>query len=261
VVSFSLGIENRTALVCGSSAGLGRACAIALASAGAKVVINGRSEEKLLVARREIEAETGAAVTHVVADVTTSDGRDLVLNVCPDPDILVNNSAGPPAGDFRDFGDKQWHDAVAVSMISPILMIRAVLDGMVARKWGRIINITSSAVKAPLPLLGLSNGARSGLTGFVSGLAREIASAGVTVNNLLPGRFATDRLNNYIRRMAERDGVNFDQASERMAAANPMHRFGKPDEFGAFCAFLASNHAAYMTGQNILLDGGEYPGL
>jgi 3-oxoacyl-[acyl-carrier protein] reductase len=146
-------------------------------------------------------------------------------------------------------------------MISPILMIRAVLDGMIAQRWGRIINITSSAVKSPLPLLGLSNGARSGLTGFVAGLAREIAVHGVTINNLLPGRFATDRLQNYIRKISQSDGISAEQASHRLMQANPMGRFGKPEELGAFCAFLASEHAAYMTGQNILLDGGEYPGL
>jgi 3-oxoacyl-[acyl-carrier protein] reductase len=146
-------------------------------------------------------------------------------------------------------------------MISPILMIRAVLDGMIAQRWGRIINITSSAVKSPLPLLGLSNGARSGLTGFVAGLAREIAVHGVTINNLLPGRFATDRLQNYIRKIAQHDGISTEQASQRLTQANPMGRFGKPEELGAFCAFLASEHAAYITGQNILLDGGEYPGL
>jgi 3-oxoacyl-[acyl-carrier protein] reductase len=261
MINFSLGIEGRTALVCGSSAGLGRACATALARAGAKVVLNGRSEDRLRAARQEIEQCTGATIFHVVGDVTTSEGRQSVLAACQHPDIVVNNSAGPPPGDFRDFGDKQWHEAVAVSMISPILMIRAVLDGMIERKWGRIINITSSAVKSPLPLLGLSNGARSGLTGFVGGLAREIAIYGVTINNLLPGRFATDRLQNYIRQIAQKHGVSVQQASITMAQANPMRRFGKPEELGAFCAFLASEHAAYVTGQNILIDGGEYPGL
>jgi 3-oxoacyl-[acyl-carrier protein] reductase len=260
MADFSLGIEGRTALVCGSSSGLGRACAWALARAGANVVLNGRTEDKLRVAHEELARDFDVTVTHVVGDVSTPDGRKRVLAVCSSPDIVVNNSAGPPPGTLRDFDEDRWHDALSMSMISPILMIRAVLDSMIARKWGRIINITSSAVKAPLPLLGLSNGARSGLTGFVAGLAREVAAHGITINNLLPGRFGTDRLQNYIRRVAEHEGITPEEASRRMQQANPMQRFGRPEELGAFCAFLASEHAAYMTGQNILLDGGEYPG-
>src|ERR1700733_13796029 len=238
MINFSLGIEGRTALVCGSSAGLGRACATALARAGAKVVLNGRSEDTLRTARQEIEQSTGATISHLVADVTTSEGRQSLLAACQHPDIVVNNSAGPPPGDFRDFGDKQWHEAVAVSMISPILMIRAVLDGMIERKWGRIINITSSAVKAPLPLLGLSNGARSGLTGFVAGLAREVAVHGVTINNLLPGRMETERLTSYIGKLAASQNKSFDEMANELVASNPTKRFGKPEELGAFCAFL-----------------------
>jgi 3-oxoacyl-[acyl-carrier protein] reductase len=256
-----LGIAGRVALVCGSSAGLGRGCARALASAGALVVLNGRSEDRLLEAQSAIERESGTKLRYVVGDVTTPEGRHAAIAACPNPDILVNNAAGPTPGDFRNFDEASWHEAVSISMIAPIMLMRAVIDGMIERRWGRIINITSSAVKAPLPLLGLSNGARSGLTGFVAGLAREVAPHGVTINNLLPGRFATDRLQNYIRKVAEHDGIGVQAAAEKMVRANPMGRFGAPDEFGAFCAFLASQQAAYMTGQNILLDGGEYPGL
>lgn len=260
-MTFDLGISGRTALVCGSSAGLGRACALALAQSGVNVVLNGRTEAALIEARGDIAARTGNSVRYIVADVTLPQGREFLLAQCPNPDILVNNAAGPPPGDFRQFDEKDWHNAVSISMITPIMLTKGVLDGMIARKWGRIINITSSAVKAPLPLLGLSNGARSGLTGFVAGLAREVARHGVTINNLLPGRFATERLNNYIRKVAEHDGVSFEAASQKMMSTNPMGRFGRPDELGAFCAFLSSAAGSYVTGQNILLDGGEYPGL
>jgi 3-oxoacyl-[acyl-carrier protein] reductase len=260
-MTFDLGIRGRTALVCGSSAGLGRACAVALARSGVNVVLNGRTEPALLETQKDIANLTGAKPSYVVGDVTTPQGREALLAECPNPDILVNNAAGPPPGDFREFDEKTWHNALSISMVSPILMTKGVIDGMISRKWGRIINITSSAVKAPLPLLGLSNGARSGLTGFVAGLAREVARHGVTINNLLPGRFATQRLDNYIRRVAEHDGLSFDDASRKMVSTNPVGRFGRPEELGAFCAFLSSEAGAYMTGQNILLDGGEYPGL
>jgi 3-oxoacyl-[acyl-carrier protein] reductase len=177
------------------------------------------------------------------------------------PDILINNAAGPPPKEFAALTEHDWQEATRVSMISPIMMIQAVIGGMTQRRWGRIINVTSSAVKAPLPMLHLSNGARSGLTGFVAGLAREVAVHGVTINNLLPGRFETDRLKSYIGKLAARDGVSDEDLALRMSAANPMKRFGHPDEFGAFAAFIASEHGAYLTGQNILLDGGEYPGM
>jgi 3-oxoacyl-[acyl-carrier protein] reductase len=260
-VGFNLGIAGRIALVCGSSSGLGRACATALAQGAARIILNGRTEEKLRETQRAIRELTGATVDYVVADVTTIAGRQLLLQACPSPDILVNNAAGPPAGDFRLFDEESWNNAVTVSMVSPIMLIKAVIDGMITRRWGRIINITSSAVKAPLPLLGLSNGARSGLTGFVAGLAREVAPFGVTINNILPGRFSTDRLNSYIAKIAEHDRLSFQEAATRMAKTNPMGRFGQPAELGAFCAFLSSDAAAYFTGQNVLIDGGEYPGL
>jgi 3-oxoacyl-[acyl-carrier protein] reductase len=255
-----LGLEGRTALVCGSSAGLGRACAQALAAAGASVVLNGRQEGPLREAAKVI-GDTHAEVRFVVGDVTTAEGRKSILAACPSPDILVNNAAGPPTGDFRDFDEVAWQNALRVSMVSPIMLIRSVIDQMIDQKWGRIINITSSAVKSPLPLLGLSNGARSGLTGFVAGLAREVAIHGVTINNLLPGRMQTGRLDAYIGNIAASRGVSFDEAAADMSATNPMQRFGKPEELGAFCAFLCSQQAAYMTGQNILIDGGEFTGL
>lgn len=260
-MSLDLGLAGRTALVCGSSAGLGFACAKALAQAGATVVLNGRTQESLESAAKELRDATGYIPTYVVADVTTSQGRTLALEACPSPDILVNNAAGPPAGDFRDFDESAWQEAVRISMVSPIMLIRGVLDGMIERRWGRIINITSSAVKAPLPLLGLSNGARSGLTGFIAGLAREVAAEGVTINNLLPGRMQTGRLDSYIGRVAHSRGVSFAEAASQMSASNPMKRFGEPDELGAFCAFLCSQQAGYVTGQNLLIDGGEYAGI
>jgi 3-oxoacyl-[acyl-carrier protein] reductase len=256
-----LGIHGRTALVCGSSAGLGRACAEALIDAGVDVVLNGRTEATLRAAALEMEGRFGRPIRYVVADVTSSEGRRTVLESCPSPDILVNNAAGPPTGDFRDFDEAVWLDAARVSMVAPILLIRAVIDDMIARRWGRIVNITSSAVKAPLPLLGLSNGVRSGLTGFVAGLAREVASEGVTINNLLPGRMQTARLDSYIARIAEREGLTVEATARAMAASNPMKRFGRPEELGDFCAFLCGTPGAYVTGQNFLIDGGEYPGL
>lgn len=256
-----LGLEGRTALVCGSSAGLGRACAEALAMAGVSVVLNGRREGPLQAAAKAIGDTAVAPVSFVVGDVTTAKGREDILAASPSPDILVNNAAGPPTGDFRDFDEAVWQDALQASMVSPIMLIRSVIDDMIGQKWGRIINITSSAVKAPLPLLGLSNGARSGLTGFIAGLAREVAIHGVTINSLLPGRMQTDRLDAYIGNIAENRGISFDDAAAQMSATNPMHRFGKPEELGAFCAFLCSQQAAYITGQNILIDGGEYVGL
>jgi len=256
-----LGLEGRIALVCGSSAGLGRACAEALLAAGAVVTLNGRDAKRLRDAASEISDAVGRTVPFVVADVTSAEGRLTLQEACPAVDILVTNSAGPPMGQFNDWNEADWHAAVDASMVTPIMLIKAYLGPMRARQWGRIVNITSSAVKAPLPLLGLSNGARSGLTGFVAGLAREVAADGVTINNLLPGRFGTDRLQSFVTRLASNEGIGVEEAAQRMAAANPMKRFGHPSEFGAFCAFLASEQAAYMTGQNILLDGGEYPGL
>lgn len=254
-----LGISGRTAIVCGSSSGIGHACARALAAAGVSVIINGRREAPLADAAKAIAEHTGNAVRPIVADIATAEGRATLLAACPAPDILVNNAAGPPVGSWRDFDETAWHDALRIGMISPIELTRSVLDAMIARRWGRIINITSSATKAPLPMLGLSNGARSGLTGYVAGLAREVAAFGVTINNLLPGKIETDRLRSYARAVVK-DG-DLSAAIGVIASRIPAGRVGRPEEMGAYCAFLASEHAGFVTGQNLLVDGGEYPGL
>jgi 3-oxoacyl-[acyl-carrier protein] reductase len=256
-----LGISGRTAIVCGSSAGIGKACARALGEAGVRLVVNGRNPDTLAATVRELESQVEAEVMGVVADVSTSEGRDALLAACPTPDILVNNAAGPPTGSWRDFEEEDWERAVRGNMVSPIMLMRAVLGPMVAAGWGRIINITSSAVKAPLPMLGLSNGARSGLTGYAAGLAREVAPFGVTINNLLPGKVETDRLRGYARALATKDGVSEHEMLGRIAASIPAGRIARPEELGAYCAFLASEQAAFVTGQNLLVDGGEYPGL
>lgn len=256
-----LEIAGRRAIVCGSSKGLGHACAVSLAAAGVEVVMNGRAGPALEAAAQDLSRRLGRTVVCVAADVTTPDGRAALLKACPDPDILVTNAAGPPPGAFEDWDEQAWERALAANMVAPIMLIRATVGGMRQRGWGRILNITSSAVKAPLPLLGLSNGARAGLTGFVAGLAREIAADGVTINNLLPGQFATSRLRSYAEALARAKGVSADDVLAQMAAANPTGRIGQPEEFGAACAFLASAHAGFITGQNLLLDGGAYAGV
>ena len=256
-----LGIRGRRAVVCAASKGLGRACAEALAENGVALVINARSAEALEATAAELRATYGVEVTAVAADVATQAGREAILAACPDPDILVNNAGGPPPGDFRDWDEEVWLAALRANMLAPIALIRAVIDGMAGRGFGRIVNITSAAVKAPIPDLGLSNGARAGLTGLVSGVARQVAGKGVTINNLLPGRFATDRLKANIAAGAQRRGVSFADAERAAIAAVPAGRFGDPAEFGQFCAFLCSAQAGYVTGQNLLIDGGAYPGL
>lgn len=256
-----LGIAGRTAVVCGSSEGLGKACAAALLEAGAAVIVNGRRREALEVTVEALKTATGGEVRAVVADVSTQEGRTTLLEACADPDILVNNSAGPPPGSFDDWDEAAWMAALGANMVGPIMLTRAVLGPMRARRWGRVINITSSAVKAPLPLLGLSNGARSGLTGFIAGLAREVAGDGVTINNLLPGTFETGRLRSYAGAVAAKEGSSADEVLARLARSNPSGRLGQAEEFGAACAFLASRHAGYITGQSLLLDGGAYPGV
>lgn len=255
-----LGIAGRKAIVCAASKGLGRACALALAENGVELVVNARGAEALEATAGEIRARTGVTVTAVAGDITAPEGRAAVLAACPEPDILVNNAGGPPPGDFRDWGEAEWIAALRANMLTPIELIRAVVDGMAARGFGRIVNITSSAVKAPIAELGLSNGARAGLTGFVAGLARAIAGRGVTVNNLLPGRFATDRLRQNLAAGAARKGISVEEAERAARAAIPAGRFGEPEEFGRCCAFLCSAHAGYVTGQNFLVDGGAYPG-
>ena len=255
-----LGIAGKRALVCAASKGLGRGCAEQLAQAGVQVTIVARNPATLEQTAHEIEAASGVAVSYAVADVTTADGRAAALAACPDPDILINNAGGPPPGNYRDWERADWIRALDANMLAPIEMIKATVDAMSARRFGRIVNITSSAVKAPIPILGLSNGARSGLTGFIAGLAREIAPLGITINNLLPGAFATDRLKTMIEADARTAGRTVDEQRALRAGSIPVRRLGEPEEFGALCAFICSVYAGYITGQNLLIDGGVYPG-
>lgn len=255
-----LNISGKSAIVCASSKGLGKACAMALAKEGVNVWINARNEETLKAAAHEIAATGSGEVHTIIADVTSSEGRDALFTACPDPDIVVNNAGGPPPGDFRDWGQQEWFDAVNGNMYSAIDMIKRSLDGMIERGFGRIVNITSVAVKLPQAELGLSNGARAGLTGFISGIAREPAKHNVTINNLLPGFIATDRLYSLLRGRAEASGVDEESFRQAFFEKTPAKRPGDPDEFGAVCAFLCSQQAAYITAQNILMDGGLYPG-
>jgi 3-oxoacyl-[acyl-carrier protein] reductase len=255
-----LGIAGRRALVCASSKGLGRGCAQALADAGCEVTILARTATEVESAAQEIGARTGRKVAWVACDITTAEGRAQALAACPQPDILVNNAGGPPPGDFRDWTREHWIRALEANMLTPIELIKATVDGMIERKFGRIVNITSSAVKAPIDILGLSNGARSGLTGFVAGIARKVARHNVTINNLLPGPFDTDRLASNFATRAKSTGANVETLRAQAAATNPTGRFGLPEEFGAACAFLCSEQASFIVGQNLLIDGGQYPG-
>ncbi|MGH6903998.1 MAG: SDR family oxidoreductase [Geminicoccaceae bacterium] len=255
-----LGIAGKTALVCAASKGLGRGCALALARNGALVTITARTRDALDEAAAEIARASGSKVTPVVGDITTPAGRAAALAACPAPDILVNNAGGPPPGDFRDWDEEDWQSACNANMITAIMLIKATVDGMIGRKFGRIVNVTSSAVKAPIAQLGLSNGARAGLTGFVAGIARQTVAHNVTINNILPGRFATDRLRAGLAFAAERAGRPLAELEAEACAQIPARRFGTPEEFGALCAFLCSAQASYITGQNFLIDGGAYPG-
>jgi 3-oxoacyl-[acyl-carrier protein] reductase len=255
-----MGIRGKRAIVCAASKGLGRGCAVALAREGVELTLIARTREPLEATAAEIRAANGVGVTAVVGDVTTAEGRARLLAACPDPDILVTNAAGPPPGDFRDWSREDWLRALDANMLTPIELIKATVDGMIARRFGRILNITSSAVKAPIDVLGLSNGARSGLTGFVAGLARKTVRHNVTINNLLPGPFATDRQRALLAEAARKSGRSVEELEAERAAANPAGRLGDPLELGALCAFLASRHAGYITGQNFLIDGGAYPG-
>lgn len=258
-----LGIAGKWALVCAASRGLGRGCAQALVREGVNVVVTARGAEQLEATAAELRALNAAVEVRAVAgDITTPEGRAAALAACPQVDILVNNAGGPPPGDFRDWDRAAWIAALDANMIAPIELIRATVDAMAARGFGRVVNITSGAVKAPIDALGLSNGARAGLTGFVAGLARNsrLAAAGVTINNLLPGAYDTDRLRTTMRGAAQRQGVELDAVMDRRRQAIPARRFGTPDEFGATCAFLCSAQAGYITGQNLLSDGGAYPG-
>ncbi|WP_280152527.1 SDR family oxidoreductase [Piscinibacter sp. XHJ-5] len=256
-----LGIAGKWALVCAASKGLGKGCAQALVREGVNVVITARGEEALQATAAELRALQRGEVRAVAGDITSPEGRAAALSACPQVDILVNNAGGPPPGDFRDWDRGAWVKALEANMLTPIELIKATVDAMAARGFGRIVNITSGAVKAPIDSLGLSNGARSGLTGFVAGIARSgIAAKGVTINGLLPGAFDTERLRSGTQHAATKTGQDFEVLWQRRLQAIPAKRFGTAEEFGAMCAFLCSVHAAYLTGQNILLDGGAYPG-
>ncbi|HRK18996.1 MAG TPA: SDR family oxidoreductase [Hyphomicrobiaceae bacterium] len=256
-----LGIKGRTAIVCAASKGLGKGCAMALAKEGVNVVISARGKDALEATADEIrKAAPGIKVTTVVADVTTDAGRKALLAACPNPDILINNAGGPPPGDFKDFDEAAWRQAVEGNMITPIALIRATIYGMIDRGFGRIVNITSASIKNPISNLELSNGARLGLTGAVAVLARKASGSNVTINGILPGPFDTDRLRNTSKSMAEKSGKSIAEIDAARKSAVPAKRFGTTDEFGATVAFLCSEHAGYITGQNILIDGGGYPG-
>ncbi len=255
-----LGIKGRKAIICASSKGLGKACAMSLAREGVEVTINARSADTLEATAKEIRDATGVKVTPVAVDVTTAEGQKALLDACPNPDILVNNAGGPPPGDFRDWSRDDWIAAVIANMLTPIELIKATVDGMIAQKFGRIVNITSSSTKMPIEVLGLSNGARTGLAGFVAGISRKTVRDNVTINNLLPGPFDTDRLRGNIKIAAEKAGRPLDEVVAERAKGNPAGRFGDPAEFGDACAFLCSAQMGYVTGQHFLMDGGAFPG-
>ena len=255
-----LGIAGRRALVCAASKGLGRGCAEALAREGVDVTILARTETEVARAAEEIGAIAGRKVAWLACDITTVAGRAAALAACPQPDILVNNAGGPPPGDFRDWDRDAWLRAIDANMLTPIELIKATVDGMIGRKFGRIVNITSAAVKAPIDVLGLSNGARSGLTGFIAGLSRKVAAHNVTINNMLPGLFDTDRLHGTMTARAKNTGKTVEEARAQARGGIPVGRFGSAAEFGEACAFLCSVHAGYIVGQNILIDGGAFPG-
>jgi 3-oxoacyl-[acyl-carrier protein] reductase len=254
------GIAGKTALVCAASKGLGKGCAVALAAEGVDLVILARGRDALEATAAEIRRASGVKVTALACDITTPEGHKAALAACPAPDILINNAGGPPPGDFRDWERAAWIKALDANMLTPIELIRKTVDGMIARRFGRIVNITSSAVKAPIDILGLSNGARSGLTGFVAGIARKTVKHNVTINNLLPGAMETDRLRSNFETVAKARNISVDQARAERIAAIPAGRLGTIEDFGAACAFLCSQQASYITGQNWLVDGGLYPG-
>jgi 3-oxoacyl-[acyl-carrier protein] reductase len=254
------GIQGKWALVCASSKGLGKGCAKALLREGVNVVITARGAEALEATAAELRALGSAEVRAVAGDITTAAGREAALAACPQVDILVNNAGGPPPGDFRDWDREAWIKALDANMLTPIELIKAVVDPMMSRGFGRIVNITSSAVKAPIDILGLSNGARSGLTGFVAGLSRKVAVRGVTINNLLPGSFDTDRLRGNFANVSQKTGRDIADIRADREKGIPSGRLGEADEFGAACAFLCSQQAGYFVGQNLLIDGGQFPG-
>lgn len=254
-----LGIKGKNAIVCASSRGLGRGCAMALAEAGCNLVVNGRDAAILAATAQEIRATYGVDVIEIAGDVSDVSVRQAMLAACPNPDILVNNNGGPPLRDFRELTHEAMVAGVTNNMITPIELIQAVIDGMAERGFGRIVNITSLSVYQPIPGLDLSSGARAGLTAFLAGVARTVASRNVTINHILPGKFDTDRIRSTIEFAAKKAGSTVDEQAAKQAAAIPAGRFGTPEEFGQACAFLCSTHAGYMTGQSLILDGGNYP--
>ena len=255
-----LGIAGRRALVCASSSGLGLACAAALAREGCEVWINGRHAERLERARAQL-AGSGATVHAVAADLVTPAGRDALLAACPEPDILVNNNAGPPPGELADWDHAAWIGALEANLLAPLLLVRAVLPGMRARRFGRIVNITSAMVKSPRATMALSTTARTGLTAFCKAMSFEAAADNVTLNNLLPERIDTPRQQQMAERMMQRGGIGLDEARRRIAQTLAARRMGRPEEFGDACAYLCSAQAGFISGQNLQLDGGSYPGL
>ena len=255
-----LGIAGRKAIVCASSRGLGRACATRLAEAGCEVVVNGLDAKRLDATAADIRKATGAKVIAVAADVATADGQKALFAACPEPDILINNNAGPPFRDFRELDRQKMLDGVTANMVVPIELIQRAIDPMVKNKFGRIVNITSGSVKMPLVGLDLSSGARAGLTAFLAGVARSVAASNVTINFMLPGIFDTDRFRSNVQATSKKRGTSYDAALAQNIESVPAKRLGTPDEFGATCAFLCSTHAGFITGQNILLDGGIFPG-
>ena len=256
-----LGIRGRRAIVCAASRGLGRGCAFALAQEGVSLTLSARGSEALETTAAEIRAATGVSVTTVVADMATAEGRSAVLAASPEPDILITNAGGPAPGDFRNWTRDTWLAALDANMLGPIELIKATIDPMIARGFGRIINITSGAVKHPIDVLGLSNGARAGLTGFVSGIARPVAKHNVTINNLLPGAHETDRVKVTMVGMASKRGITAEAMKAEREQAIPAGRFGDAMDCGAVCAFLCSQQAGYITAQNVLVDGGAYSGV
>jgi 3-oxoacyl-[acyl-carrier protein] reductase len=255
-----LGIAGRKAIVCASSQGLGRACAARLAEAGCEVVINGRDEKRLSATADELRKSTGAKIIAVAADVASPEGQQALLAACPEPDILVNNNAGPPFRDFRDLDRQKMIDGVIGNMIVAIELVQKVIDPMVANKFGRIVNITSGSVRMPLFGLDLSSGARAGLTAFLAGVARSVAASNVTINFMLPGIFDTARFRSNVDSTAKKRGISYDESLALQVDSVPARRVGSADEFGATCAFLCSAQAGYITGQNLLIDGGRFPG-
>jgi 3-oxoacyl-[acyl-carrier protein] reductase len=253
-----LGLKGRKAIVCASSRGLGRGCATALAEAGCDLVINGRDADKLKAAANDLRKRFGVNVIEIAADVSTPDGQKALLDACPAPDILVNNNGGPKPRPLRELDRQAILDGVAQNMVTPLELTRAVIDGMAERRFGRIVNITSLSVYLPIPGLDLSSGARAGLTAFLAGVARTVASSNVTINNLLPGKFDTDRIRATTRFAAEKAGISEEEGIARVAEDIPARRLGTTEEFGRACAFLCSASSGYITGQNLILDGGLY---